>query len=341
MTTLIDDAVTEDALDRHAAALFASQRDRSPLYARYAGGDTIVTGWRTVPALPVAAFREPTLGPSADQAVAEFRTSGTTSAGARPGLHRFDAEGLARYRQGALWHFARTVLAGLTRATFVSLIPDARSSPDSSLSRMVTWVVEAYGSGRDVFDPTGESLERRDGPIVLLGTAFTLANVFETHPGLRLHPETRVMETGGFKGRRRELSRAALWSLYAAAGIAPENVIGEYGMTELSSQWYDAVAGLGGHDPEARVYAPPPWARSRVVAPSTLSDVAMGDTGLIWLYDALNVGSVQAVLTEDLGVRRPTARPGLDGFTFVGRASGATLRGCSLRFDGASHGAHA
>ena len=285
--------------------------------ARGVGPD--VASWRELPPIPVAAFRTRDLRWfPAEDTVATFRTSGTT--GAQQGEHHlFD---LSLYRDAALRAFAPALLAGAVRPAVISLIPPAE---DSSLARMASWVIEAFGGPGSAVDPSGAALERAHSPLVVLGTAFGLAAILEGRPALRLPPGSHIMETGGFKGRRREISRTALHALYARAGVPSTHVVGEYGMTELGSQWYDGVAGQATTPPEERIYRPPPWARTRVLDPATLTDVGEGDVGLLCHIDPVNVGSAQAVLTGDLGERRQ------DGFVFRGRATGAALRGCSLR----------
>jgi hypothetical protein len=98
-------------------------------------------------------------------------------------------------------------------------------------------------------------------------------------------------------------------------GISPENIICEYGMSELSSQAY------AGADSKFQF---PPWARVQIISPETGREVRDGETGLIRIFDLANVFSVAAVQTEDLGIRRG------DGFELIGRAQMAEPRGCSL-----------
>jgi hypothetical protein len=102
--------------------------------------------------------------------------------------------------------------------------------------------------------------------------------------------------------------------------VPPEQVVREYGMTELTSQCYTRAL-LGG-DPD--LFVTPPWMRVRIFDPVTLEEAPAGKTGLISVFDLANVGSAVHLLTEDLGVAED------DGFRLLGRAAGAELRGCSL-----------
>ena len=143
----------------------------------------------------------------------------------------------------------------------------------------------------------------------------------------QLPENSRVMETGGYKNRSRILPKAELHTLITERlGVPRENIICEYGMSELSSQAYDAItqnSKLKTQNPD-RQFRFPPWARVQIVSPETGREVADGETGLIRIFDLANVFSVAAIQTEDLGVRRG------DGFELIGRAQLAEPRGCSL-----------
>jgi hypothetical protein len=162
-------------------------------------------------------------------------------------------------------------------------------------------------------------------PVALLGTAFNFVHLldhFEAN-NVRYHlaEGSRIMETGGYKGRSRELPKAELHAqLQRRLGIAPEWIVCEYGMCELSSQAYDRRAGDGG----PRKFRFPPWARVRIVGPEDGREQPDGRPGLICIYDLANVWSVLAVQTADLGIKHG------DGFELLGRAALAERRGCSL-----------
>jgi hypothetical protein len=98
-------------------------------------------------------------------------------------------------------------------------------------------------------------------------------------------------------------------------GVPPENIVGEYGMSELSSQAYATASGR---------FQFPPWARVQIISPETSREVGEDETGLIRVFDLANVFSVAAIQTEDLGIRCG------DGFELIGRAQLAEPRGCSL-----------
>jgi len=160
---------------------------------------------------------------------------------------------------------------------------------------------------------------------VLLATALALSGLLDALERLdlrfRLPAGSRLFETGGFKGRRVEVTREELLARAAdRLGLPSTHVVREYGMTELTSHFYTAVLAEG--DPD--LFVTPPWVRVRVLDPETLEESTPGTRGLLAVLDLANVGSAVHVLTEDLGV----AEPG--GFRLAGRAAGAELRGCSL-----------
>src|SRR5579862_800795 len=177
---------------------------------------------------------------------------------------------------------------------------------------------------------------------LILGTAFSFVHLLdylaERNLRFQLPPGSRVMETGGYKNRSRSMPKVELHALITERlGVPAENIICEYGMSELSSQAYDvSLGGAGCLQPAEerrggdtapylrRHFHFPPWARVRIISPENGREVADGETGLIRVYDLANVFSVMAVQTEDLGIRRE------DGFELIGRARMAELRGCSL-----------
>ncbi len=331
-----------DDLDEVAVALFRHQVQACPAYRRLvesrAGGHLSralheVTGWRSVPWAPIEGFRNGLLCAVRPEAAAHtFVSSGTTAA--VRGIHRLDSGAL--YRAGALRAFERALLPAGAPRRIISLVPQVA---ESSLATMVGWVLEAFaesGGPPTAWTSTLQQESLGDQPVLVLGTALGLLAALDAAPDLRLPAGSAIMETGGFKGQRAEITRAMMFERYARAGVPAERVVGEYGMAELSSQWYDGIVGSACPDPDQRVYFPPPWARTRVVDPVSLIDVPYGGVGLLLHFDPLNRGSVSAILTQDLGVRRPPPVFGdgerseaRDGFTYVGRASGAPLKGCS------------
>jgi hypothetical protein len=224
----------------------------------------------------------------------------------------------------------------------VSLIPPAAEKPESSLSQMVAWGAEEFAGGEMVecargdapsFEIFVDSLGRaeRDGrPLAIFTTTAALIHFFDYARArsleFRLPHGSRLMDTGGSKGAPRPMSRKgvlqAIWKLFSIPGYFAVN---EYGMAELSSQYYDSVIRDrfdGVH--RARILLAPPWLRTMVLDPATLRPAADGDCGLVCHCDLANAGSAMMVLSEDLGVVEGGS------LRLIGRAPRAEARGCSL-----------
>ena len=279
--------------------------------------------WREIPAVPQSAFKHFRLSVAPPELVTKtFHTSGTT--GETFGSHEFidtrlyDASVRAGWRRLGLPEWARVVL-----------IPHPAHAPRSSLSHMMSaleplasetcWGLDARGRLRD--DLT-ESLAARAEPVAVLGTALAFLNLFD-HLGtkrLPLPPGSFAMETGGFKGSGREISKRDLYGKFGDfLDLAPDAVLNEYGMTELSSQFY--ARGLGAPHTGA------PWVRAVVFDPETGGEVAVGGAGVLRIFDLANLGSGLAIDTQDLAIRRE------NGFELLGRDPAALPRGCSRLTD--------
>ena len=322
-------------LEHLALEAFAYQFGRLPAYRAMCerAGKTpgAVASWRDVPMIPAAAFAALEL--ATDPPRETFRSSGTLG-GARSVHHHAFPD---LYRTAIDASFPRYCLPRGDRPAMLALVPPRALAPDSSLGFMVAHLMQRFGGpGSDyAFGERGVegaktrswfgARQREGRPVMILATSFALAELldFLGRIGLkfRLPAGSAVFETGGFKGRARDLSRAELHrKLEERLFIAPESIVGEYGMTELTSQCYTAT--LTGGDPER--FVPPHWMKVRVLDPITLAELPQGETGLLAFFDLANVGSALHLLTEDLGALEGP------GFRLAGRAPAADLRGCSL-----------
>lgn len=295
-----------------ALALYRWQRAHNPRYAALAG-DAEPERIEAIPAVPVSLFKELDLACfDLARPHVTFRTSGTT--GQRRGVHHLLDTTL--YDLGAGRHFAARVPGAPRRV--VSLCPPGGG--DSSLGHMVDRFGESVFHGfveGEVRGETWAALSR--GPVLLAATAFALDALFALPGGARLGPESVVMVTGGFKGRRVRLDADGLYAAIPARLGAPR-VVGEYGMTELSSQlWTDPVP--AGARPGA--FVAPPWLLPYAVDPA--SGLPVAGEGVLRFVDLANVDSVLAIETLDVGAVEG------DRVTLLGRLEGAELRGCSLR----------
>ena len=349
----------DDVFESWAQRVFAYQFETNPVYAAYVrkrgATPSTVAHWSEIPWVPASAFKAvPLVSGDSSRVERVFRTSGTTDAGRRGEHHVLD---LGLYRDSLLPNMRRHLYAGgpgggeLSRP-ILALAPAPADAPESSLSFMLGSALDVLSGGEGgffvtpdgVIDTVGLSdalVEAAAGatPILLAGTAFAFVHwldwLKERSVRFELPQGSLIMETGGFKGRARVLERPEFYaSLSEAHGVPFEAILNEYGMTELLSQFYDGpVSATSQMALEDRRHVPPPWVRTRVLDPKTLSALPIGQPGLLCHYDLANVGSVMVVLTEDLGVAVDA------GFRVLGRAQGAEPRGCSLAMDDLLSGA--
>lgn len=355
-----DHANADEPFNALALELFTLQFTYNGAYRRLCeargASPAGLSHWSSIPAAPTAAFKELELTSlPVPQRTAVFHSSGTT--GRQPSRHFHCPTSLGLYEQSLLTWFQHSLLqptraaqegsgtAAHSEIDFLILTPPAREAPHSSLVHMFETLQREFGSPASVFcgiveadgawsldrapiETTVRSAMRHGRPLFVLGTAFNYVHLLErfSEVTFELPPGSRALETGGYKGRSRSLPKAELHALICdQLGIPLQNIICEYGMSELSSQAYDTRADL----PRAprlahRAFRFPPWARVQIISPETGREVADGETGLIRVFDLANVWSVLAIQTEDLGIRRG------GGFELFGRAAAAEPRGCSL-----------
>jgi len=342
-----DQPPDDEGFNKLAIRLFTYQFGANPPYRKFCERrgktpDTVNT-WQAVPPVPIAAFKELTLAcEPTDRAVACFMTSGTTDPTKRGRHYHFRLE---VYDASARTFFRANVLPDETRLPLLILGTSPSLSPNSSLSHYLGVMCRTFGAPGSRFyigtagleaDRLVEDLrayETAEKPVCLLGASFAFVHFLDAceQGGLsfRLPFGSRVMDTGGFKGRSREVSRDSLYSwIRERLGTPESHCVNMYGMTELSMQCYDSPlrrARMG--RPEVRALEAPPWARSIILDPETLAVLPPGERGIICHYDLANCSSVIGILTEDLGVATP------DGVQFLGRLKGAESRGCSVSVD--------
>jgi acyl-protein synthetase LuxE len=341
-----DYALDDPAFLALARDLFAYQIAHNAPYAafaRAAGFDAARLPERIeeIPAVPAAAFKEARLATfPPDETAAAFETSGTTRG--RGGRHELPTTRL--YEAALLASFDRMLLPDGARLRYLQLVPDPRQNPNSSLGYMMATVERERGDGAGGWYLDGDALDvdrfvrdatraSADGIAVCVATtAFALVALLDAlaERGVRLAlPRgSRIMETGGFKGRARVVERGALYTGASDRLRVPlDAVVAEYGMTELSSQYYDSFASRNRIEP--RVKVAPPWLRA-IVVDGEGRPLRDGVVGAIRHIDLANRGSVIAIETEDLGALVPVTDSERPGLVLLGRDDGAELRGCSL-----------
>lgn len=292
------------------------------------------------PALPTDAFRFARVAAHApQQTIRVFRTSGTT--GTARGQHSFADLSMYDRAAGSAGRYA--LFPDRPKLRLIILAPEESELSDSSLSYMLARFKSWFGNERSCYVWRRGQLQvnrlvaelvdaqQRGEAVGLLGTSFAFVHAEDAMTNrFELPHGSRIMQTGGFKGRSRTIEPDAMLAMLSARyGIPETNIVQEYGMTELSSQCYETTlrAALLSESVAPRRLWVPGWVRVRAIDPDTLSPLPQGHVGLLRIDDLANVGSVCAVQTSDL------ARIDAHGLTVLGRAPDAVARGCSLAVD--------
>jgi len=334
-----------------ALEIAAFQREYSPGFARlWASRQSAIESVDDIPGVPCDAFRlaRIALHPEAEDRL-RFSTSGTTS-GAR-GLHAMRVT--ETYHELAL-NFGRSALLSNERAHHVvALAPVLDDPPSSSLGHMMAmfmldfeqrgafdvrsperWLLDDRGVNLAGLEQAAARAAERAQTLLVLATSFALVGLLDALQGrtLPLPADAVVMQTGGFKGKTREIEPSELRAAVARSfAVSQAQIVSEYGMTELTSQLYEATVPGSALERERHgapgVYAEPPWLRVVPVDPTSLEPVPSGEVGIARIVDLGNVDSAVAIQTQDR-VRRVEG-----GIMLLGRAEGAPARGCSLAIE--------
>lgn len=315
-----------------AGKLLAWQYARVPAYKLLCVGHGInpemFASWKEIPATPQQLFkREKLFAHGSANAGAVYETSGTTTG--QPGRQYLLSTDIYR---AVSTEGARQVGLFTEIDSLHFLAPTPAEAPHSSLSAMFEFWAKAHGNGRTKFWMRKQAIDfgrlremlaaqvRVGKPIGLAGTAFSFVHLIDAWADLsplRLPRGSWLLETGGFKGRSREVSKAELYAQLARIfSVRDDAIWNEYGMSELSSQAY--ARGTDG------LHHTPPWARVLVIDPATGREVRIGQRGLVRWIDLANTDSVLALQTLDVAER--TAQ----GFRLIGRLPRTEPRGCSL-----------
>ncbi|MFN3667306.1 MAG: acyl transferase [Sediminibacterium sp.] len=312
-------SVSADSFDATCMELYQYQYRQNPVYRKWCdmigkSPATIQTPMN-IPALPVSFFKQETILTGV-QASHYFESSGTT----QTINSRHWVPDLGIYRKSFLQAFELFYGSGKDWC-ILALLPAYLERQHSSLVMMADELIalsEHEHSGFYLYNhaelnETLKMLELRGQKTLLLGVTFALLDFAEHYPQQLKH--TVVMETGGMKGRRQEMTRVEVHEiLQQQLGI--NQVHSEYGMTELLSQAYSKVNGL---------FACPPWMKVFVRDEEDPLSSATTGRGVIQVIDLANIYSCAFIATEDLGMVYP------DGsFEVWGRLDNSDIRGCSL-----------
>jgi hypothetical protein len=327
--------------------LFQFQFTHNSAYKKYCQlkrkSPLTVKNWWQIPPMPIQGFKELSLScEPPEEAEAVFMTSGTTNPEKQgrnyhPTLQVWDASMIHSFKQ--------FVLPDREKITMFVISPAEDLNKNSSLSRYLSQAVNHLGTeeSRYFFDSQGLNMEglaqalkasEANGEAVLiLGATFAYVHFLdfckEQNLTFKLPEGSRIFDTGGFKGKSREIEMEQLYSLFAEHFQIPRDLcINMYGLTELSSQFYDQTirSKTLSQSPTSDKKGPA-WTQTLVLNPDSLEEVNDGETGVLAHYDLANWNSCLAVLTEDLGYKTE------DGFVLLGRVKGSEARGCSIAVD--------
>lgn len=270
-----------------------------------------------IPFMPISFFKSHKLLHPKTPTDFYFSSSGTTGQETSKHYVPFLKEYEASYRQ-AFQEFYGSV----TDYCVLALLPSYLEREGSSLIYMVADLIEKSGhpqSGFYLDNPQDLhrsllNLEAAGTKTLLIGVSFALLDFVEQYPMALQH--TIVMETGGMKGRRKEMIRASLHA-QLCQGFGLSKIHSEYGMTELLSQAYSSGDG---------VFKAPSWLKIYIRdTEDPLSLVGDHKTGGVNIIDLANTYSCAFIATQDLG------KTFADGtFTILGRFDHAAIRGCNL-----------
>ncbi|WP_072986573.1 LuxE/PaaK family acyltransferase [Pseudozobellia thermophila] len=310
-----------DEFNLHALDTFRFQYRNNRVYQTFCDhlgqNDLTVERVSDIPFLPISFFKSKKIVATHRPPQALFTSSGTT--GSQTSTHYVSDLGIYEESfEQAFLHFYGDVSA----YCILALLPSYLERQGSSLIYMVDHLIKKSGhraSGFYLDDLSAlrsqlGKLEEAGQKTLLIGVSFALLDLVETGPMKLKH--TMVMETGGMKGRRKELIREELHEILKK-GFGVDHIHSEYGMTELLSQAYSKGNGI---------FKTPPWMKILIRdTEDPLSYQKTGKTGGINVIDLANKNSCSFIATQDLG------KAHADGtFEILGRFDHSDVRGCNL-----------
>lgn len=312
---------SEEAFEEISFQVFHHQYDHIPVYRRFCDllkvSPEDVKVLEDIPFLPIEFFKSKEIKPAERTIEKIFTSSGTT--GSATSSH-FVTD-LSLYEMSFTKAFQK-FYGNIEDYVVLALLPSYLEREGSSLIYMADHLIKASLHPESGFylsnlSELGEKLNRLDNSgkkVLLLGVSFALLDLVEDQ---KFHlKNTTVMETGGMKGRRREMIREELHKILKN-GFGVNSIHSEYGMTELLSQAYSSGSGI---------FNCPPWMKILIRDPEdALSYPENGKTGGINVIDLANFNSCSFIATRDLG-----KIIGQNEIEILGRFDNSDLRGCNL-----------
>jgi len=314
-------SLTSQDFEDLALEAFHYQATFNPLYRSYLDllrkDPKQIRYIQDIPFLPIRFFKNQTIKTEEWEPVTTFTSSSTT--GQRPSQHHLLSAELYEFvtRQG-FKHFYEEP----SEYCILALLPSYLERSGSSLVYMAHHFIRQSRykeSGFFLHDLTAlatqlEDCQARKIPTLLIGVSFALLDLAEQYP-MQLG-DTIVMETGGMKGRRKEITRMELHQILKTAFDVPQ-IHSEYGMTELLSQGYSKGDGLFYPSPSMRVLG------RDITDP--LSTSKLGQTAALNIVDLANINTISFISTDDIGQVYTD-----HSFRVLGRLDNSDVRGCNL-----------
>lgn len=307
---------TQEQFQSVAMDVFRFQAEHCAVYAQYLRligvEPASVTRIEDIPMLPIELFKSHDIYSAATPPQVVFTSSATTGMSVS---HHMVAD-LAIYERDFMESF-RLFYGDIEQWSVYGLLPNYLERSGSSLVYMVDRLIRKAGGGGFYlhdYEKLIADMEADNRPKILIGVTYALLDLAEQYaPKLN---NTVVMETGGMKGRRKEMSKEELHSVLCSA-FGVERIHSEYGMAELMSQGYSTGEGL---------FASPPWMRVLVRdINDPFTRLEAGRRGAIDIIDLGNLYSCSFIATQDVGVAYAD-----NSFRIEGRVTDADIRGCNL-----------
>jgi phenylacetate-coenzyme A ligase PaaK-like adenylate-forming protein len=299
--------------------LFHYQMENNPIYAPYAAlilKGKIPANIYEIPFLPIEFFKQEQIICQGKGVEEVFLSSGTTGE-----QSKHLVADLSIYKKSYLRAFQQ-FYGDIQNYCILALLPNYQQREGSSLIFMVDDLITESKHPKSGFylnnlaelSETIKELESKEQKVILFGVTYALLDLAAQHPQHLKH--TIIMETGGMKGKRKELLKEEIHQLLEEAFLT-KNIHSEYGMTELLSQSYSKGK---------NIFKSPPWMKIIIRDVNDPLSI-MGDNkkGGINVIDLANIHSCPFIATQDLGCTFDD-----DSFSVLGRFDNSDIRGCNL-----------
>ena len=310
---------TIDDFESMAVKIFKYQFDNNKIYRSFCDlinkNPSDITNSNQIPFLPIKFFKSHIVLSSNQSIEKKFISSGTTNTN----LSTHYITDLKLY-ESSFENSFKYFFGDIKEFTILALLPSYLENKNSSLIYMADKLIKKTNRKNSGFyldnyiELKDKLIELKKEKVILIGVTFALLNLIEKF-NFKL-PNLTIVETGGMKGRRKEMIRNELHTKLIN-GFGTDLICSEYGMTELLSQAYSTNNGI---------FQCPPWMKIHIREPQdALSFKKNGITGGVNVIDLANINSCSFIATEDLGKKNNE-----NNFEILGRFDNSDIRGCNL-----------